>query len=104
MALLDPINSLADAASGFVWRLQTDEGNATAIHAFEDDDLMLVNMSVWESIEALREFVYRSPHVEVFRGRRQWFEHFESMYLTLWWVPAGTMRFSGRRSVMAKLL
>src|SRR4051794_31164083 len=85
---LDPINALADAWPGFVWRLQTEEGNATAIRAFEDD-LMLVNMSVWESVEALAEFVYRSGHVDVMRRRREWAIHMAEAYMCLWWIPAG---------------
>ena len=88
--MLDPINALADAAPGFVWRLQTDEGNATSIHAF-DDDLILVNMSMWDSVEALNAFVYRSPHFEMFRRRREWTEHMERPYIALWWIPAGTI-------------
>lgn len=88
--MLDPINAIADVAPGFVWRLQTDEGNATSIHAF-DDDLILVNMSVWESVEELNAFVYRSRHFEVFRRRREWTEHMEQAYLALWWIPAGTI-------------
>jgi hypothetical protein len=85
---LDPINALADHAPGFVWRLQTEEGNATSIHAFEDD-LMLVNMSVWESAEALADFVYRSGHVAVMRRRREWAERMAEAYMVLWWVGAG---------------
>jgi len=85
---LDPINALADAAPGFVWRLQTEEGNATSIHAF-DDDLLLVNLSVWDSLEALTDFVYETMHVEVLRRRREWFEVFDGTYLVLWWVPEG---------------
>ena len=85
---LDPINALADAAPGFVWRLQTDEGNATSIHAF-DDDLLLLNMSVWASLEALSDFVYRTAHVEVLRRRREWVDVFDGAYLVLWWVPEG---------------
>ena len=85
---LDPINELADGWPGFVWRLQTDEGNATAIRAF-DDDLLLVNMSVWESVDALGEFVYRSGHVEVMRRRREWAERMAEAYMCLWWIPAG---------------
>ncbi|HET8526873.1 MAG TPA: DUF3291 domain-containing protein [Actinomycetota bacterium] len=88
--MLDPINGLADVAPGFVWRLQTDEGNATSIRAF-DDDLILVNMSVWESVEELNAFVYRSPHFEVFGRRREWTEHMERAYVALWWIPAGTI-------------
>ena len=87
---LDPINALADGWPGFVWRLQTDEGNATAIRAF-DDDLMLVNMSVWESVEALGEFVYRSGHVEVMRRRREWATRMVEAHMCLWWIPAGAI-------------
>jgi hypothetical protein len=88
--MLDPINAIADESPGFVWRLQTDEGNATSIHAFEDD-LILVNMSVWRSFEDLDAFVYRSRHNEVFRRRREWTEHMVQPYVALWWVPAGTI-------------
>jgi hypothetical protein len=71
--LLDPVNELADAAAGFVWRLQDDEGNATSIRVL-DDDRLIVNMSVWNSIDELADFVYRSAHVAVMRRRREWFE------------------------------
>jgi uncharacterized protein DUF3291 len=84
---LDPINALADSSRGFVWRLQGDDGNATSIRAFGDDRL-IVNMSVWESIDALRAFVYTSGHVGVMRRRREWFERIET-HFALWWVPAG---------------
>jgi hypothetical protein len=88
MEALDPVNAVADQSPGFVWRLQTEEGNATALHVFDDDGL-IVNMSVWESIEALRGFVYSTPaHLQVMRRRREWFERME-VYLALWWVPAG---------------
>jgi hypothetical protein len=85
MALLDPVNAVADASPGFVWRLQTEEGNATALRPYEDDR-MIVNMSVWESIEDLAAFVYRSGHVDVMRRRREWFEPMKP-YMVLWWVP-----------------
>lgn len=87
---LDEINELADAAPGFVWRLQTDEGNATAIHAF-DDPMLLVNLSVWESIEALHEFTYRSAHRDLLRGRTEWFHRRDGHHQVLWWVPTGSL-------------
>jgi heme-degrading monooxygenase HmoA len=90
VAALERINRMADEAPGFVWRLQTDAGDATAIRAFEDE-MLLVNMSVWESIEALAEFTYRTPHRDVMRRRRQWFERLAGAYLVLWWIPAGTL-------------
>jgi len=86
---LDRINTLADGTPGFVWRLQTEEGNATALRPVEDDELVAINMSVWESIEALGEYVYRSDHTAFLRRRREWFQRYGSAYLAMWWVPAG---------------
>ena len=70
VAQLDDVNALADGAPGFVWRLQTEEGNATSIHAFEDERLLL-NMSVWTSVEALRNFAYAGRHLELLRDRAE---------------------------------
>jgi hypothetical protein len=86
-AELDRINALADSAPGFVWRLQTEDGDATAIRPYEDERMM-VNMSVWESIEQLRRFVYTTGHTGVMRQRKLWFEKLDT-YVVLWWVPAG---------------
>lgn len=87
---LERVNALADASPGFVWRLQTEDGDATAIRAFDDADI-LVNMSVWESVEALGDFVYRSAHVGIMRGRAEFFVRAEEAYVALWWIPAGTI-------------
>ncbi len=85
---LDRINAIADRSPGFVWRLQTAEGNATGIQAYEDP-LVLFNMSVWESIEHLHAYVYRGEHAGPLRGRREWFEPPQGPILVLWWIPAG---------------
>ncbi|PYU40212.1 MAG: DUF3291 domain-containing protein [Acidobacteria bacterium] len=85
---LEPINALADKAGGFVWRLQSESGNATDI-AYNEDALVIVNMSVWESIETLREFAYKSSHREVFRDRAKWFEKAVKPGYCLWWIPSG---------------
>ena len=93
VAALDPVNATADAAAGFVWRLQTEDGNATSIRAFRWDRAgsagVLVNMSVWESVEALAGFVYSGPHRQVLRRRRRWFERMAEAYTALWWIPRG---------------
>ena len=93
VAALDPVNAAADTAPGFVWRLQTEDGNATAVHAFEWDRAgsagVLVNMSVWESVEALAAFVYGDAHREVLRRRREWFERLTDLYAAAWWIPRG---------------
>ena len=88
VARLDEINALADGTPGFVWRLQTEEGNATALRPFGDDRI-LVNMSVWESIDALHQYVYRSTHSELLRQRREWFTTMTTPILVLWWIDAG---------------
>ncbi|MGZ8501660.1 MAG: DUF3291 domain-containing protein [Candidatus Limnocylindrales bacterium] len=88
VANLDRINALGDASPGFVWRLLDESGSATSIRAF-DDPRMIVNLTVWESIEALREYAYRSGHVEFLRRRREWFVPLDGPSLVLWWVPAG---------------
>ena len=88
MDRLDEINAIADESPGFVWRLQTEEGDATAIQAF-DDPLLLVNISVWEDVESLKQFVYRSLHVELIQDRDAWFEKMHESHQALWWVPEG---------------
>ena len=86
---LDRINALADGSPGFVWRLQTDDGNATDIAVDESDPLLIVNMSVWESADALFNYVYRSDHVGIMKRRREFFQKPDGPFMVLWWVPAG---------------
>jgi hypothetical protein len=90
VAGLDPINALADASPGYVWRLQSEIGNATDI-LLTDDELFIINLSVWESIEALRDFAYSTAHVDVLRRRREWFERHVEAHFALWWIEAGTL-------------
>lgn len=89
MAALDEINELAERSTGFVWRLQSDEGNATDIRAFDDPDLLL-NLSVWADADSLWQYTYKSDHTPFLRRRREWFSHVPDLpVLVLWWVPAG---------------
>jgi hypothetical protein len=85
---LEEINSLADQSPGFIWRLQSDEGDATSIRVF-DNPLLLVNISVWDSIDALKSFVYKSFHVELIRDREAWFNKMNIAHQALWWIPEG---------------
>ena len=84
---LDRINALAEANAGFVWRLQTEEGDATTIRPLGDKTL--INLSIWVDIEALNDYVYKSAHVEIMRRRREWFDRMQEAHFVLWWVPAG---------------
>ncbi len=87
MANLDRINALAEQSPGYVWRLQTEEGNATAISPFNDNTI--VNLSVWEDVASLNHYVYRTAHVEIMKRRKEWFERMQEQYMVLWWVPKG---------------
>jgi len=89
VANLDRINALAERAPGFVWRLQTEEGNATAIRPYPENENMAVNLSVWQDVDSLRRFVFQSAHVEIMRRRHEWFEKMGEAFLVLWWVPTG---------------
>ena len=89
MGCLDEINALAEQASGFIWRLQSESGNATDIKVYEDPRVV-VNMSVWQDVDSLFEYTYHSDHVRVFADRRSWFHgHQKQAALVLWWIPAG---------------
>lgn len=88
VARLPEINALAERSPGFVWRFQTEDGDATAVRPYEDARI-LINLSVWADLEALRAYVYRSAHAAVMRRRREWFERFDRVYVALWWVPPG---------------
>ncbi len=93
VAALDPVNAAADAAPGFLWRMQTEDGNATAVRGFEWDAGssagIIINMSVWESVDALAAFVYSAAHSPVLRRRRDWFERMDQAYSALWWIEPG---------------
>ena len=87
VANLDRINALAESSPGFVWRLKGDEGNATEFRPLGDN--VLVNVSVWASVAALNDYVYKSGHVEIMRRRREWFGRMAEAAVVLWWVPCG---------------
>jgi hypothetical protein len=87
---LDAVNALADRSPGFVWRLQDDHGDATSFDPY-GDELLIVNLAVWESVDALADFTYKSGHVEFLRRRREWFEAPTEPILCLWWIDDGTL-------------
>lgn len=88
VANLDRINALAEGSPGFIWRLKGEGNDATTLRPFPDDWL-IVNMSVWETIEALHQYTYYSAHVEIFRRRGEWFSKLGTPAMVLWWIPAG---------------
>jgi hypothetical protein len=84
---LDRINELAENSPGFIWRLKGDGNDATSLRPLGEN--VLVNMSVWRDVNALRDYVYRSAHVEIMKRRREWFTRMGEAHMVLWWVPAG---------------
>lgn len=84
---LGRINALAEASPGFVWRMQTENGDATALRPLGEH--VLVNVSVWRDAQALNAYVYKSEHVEIMRRRREWFERMNEAFMALWWIPRG---------------
>ena len=85
---IDEFNLLADRSPGFVWRFQNDSGNATYLRPY-DDDRIIFNLSVWETPDHLKAYVYRTGHADLVRQRQQWFEPSNVAVLALWWIPAG---------------
>ena len=88
MTQIEALNALADSMPGFVWRLQTDDGDATAIQAFNNPRI-LFNLTIWESIEALENYVYKTDHASAVKDRLQWFERPTKAPFAMWWIPAG---------------
>ncbi|MEU8890727.1 DUF3291 domain-containing protein [Streptomyces sp. NPDC048442] len=85
---LEPVNAVADAADGFVWRLQTDGGDATELRVF-GDDWLIINLTVWRDVDSLKAFMYAGRHRELLKRRNEWFERITEAMTALWWVPAG---------------
>lgn len=97
VARIDEMNRLAEQSKGFVWQLLGAEATAEALRAFEsyfvpfDPERLFYNLSVWESVEDLRHYVFKTAHAEMLRNKSQWIEHFGRAHLALWWIPAGTI-------------
>lgn len=90
VAQLDEVNALAEGSPGFVWRLKDDGNNATSLNPY-DDQTIIINMSVWESLDHLIQFVYNGRHADVLRNRRDWFVNFGKPFTALWYLPAGNV-------------
>lgn len=89
IAGLEPINAFADSSPGFVWRLQDESGQSSSYVRAYAEPLMIINLSVWETPDDLRTFVFKTAHTEFLRRRREWFERMGEAFLVCWWVPAG---------------
>jgi len=88
---LAPINAIAEASPGFVWRLKDDEGQSSSYVDIpgSDDPLLIINYSIWEDLDSLKHFIHRTDHVAYLRRRREWFEKLDVPTSVAWWVPSG---------------
>lgn len=85
---LNPMNALAEKAPGFIWRLIEEENNATSIRVF-NDNFLIVNMSVWTDISALKTFVYQTDHLSFLKRRKEWFESMKDGHMAMWYIEEG---------------
>jgi hypothetical protein len=85
---LDGVNAIAESSSGFVWRLKDESNNATSINPYNDEQI-IINISVWESIEALENFMYKTFHSNFLKRRKEWFQAFGKVSTAMWWIPKG---------------
>lgn len=83
---LDPINAIAEESAGFIWRLKDESGNATSIEGF-DDPAIIANMSVWTSVETLKQFMFKTHHINFLKRKSEWFENPSKANYVLWWIP-----------------
>jgi hypothetical protein len=89
VALLEPINTIADDHAGFVWRMKENDEDPTATLVHQYGDHLLLNFSVWESLQPLWDYTYRSVHLGVLQRRREWFLRIAEPYMVMWWIPEG---------------
>jgi hypothetical protein len=85
---LDKVNALAESSQGFVWRLKDESNNATNLNPYNDEQV-IINISVWQSIETLEDFIYKTFHTEFLKRRKEWFQSYGKAYTAMWWIPQG---------------
>ncbi len=85
---LDRVNTLAENSEGFVWRLKDDNNNATSLNPY-DDEQVIINISVWESVETLEQYVFKTFHSEFLKRRKEWFHKYGQVHTAMWWVEVG---------------
>ncbi|MYM58338.1 DUF3291 domain-containing protein [Vibrio sp. OCN044] len=85
---LEIVNAIAEQSEGFIWRLKDDSGDATSIQLFDDPNI-IVNMSVWETADSLKDFMFRTIHRDFMRRKKEWFHQVAEDTYVLWWIEDG---------------
>jgi hypothetical protein len=86
-AFLAPVNLLAESSPGFIWRY-SDE-NAHQFGMPWEDEMIIVNMSVWQDMDTLHNFTYQTVHSYFIKSRKKWFHQLDHPHAVLWWVEDG---------------
>jgi hypothetical protein len=97
---LDIVNAIAEKSEGFIWRLKEENNNATSLNPYNDEQI-IINISVWESIETLEKFMYHTFHSDFLKRRKEWFQSFGSAHTAMWWIPCG--QFPSMQTAVDKL-
>jgi len=85
---LDRVNDLAERSEGFIWRLKDESNNATYFNPYNDEQV-IVNISVWQDVESLEHYVFKTFHTDFLKRRREWFHSYGKLHTALWWIPQG---------------
>ena len=85
---LDKVNNLAEHSEGFVWRLKDENNDATSFNPYNDEQV-IINISVWESIASLETFVFKTLHTDFLKRRKEWFQKFGKVSTAMWWISEG---------------
>lgn len=87
---LAEVNAAAERAAGFVWRLKDDDGPGATSYRMLGNDMIIVNLSVWQDLASLRAFVYQEAgHRRALAARRQWFEPAVEPMTACWYIDEG---------------
>ena len=91
MAALDRVNGIGKRSPGFVWMMEGsgEPGTGNTGTKIGGDPRFVANLTVWEGVEALEQFVWNTVHRAFYQRRAEWFEVLGRMHFVMWWVPAG---------------
>ncbi|MDB5666050.1 DUF3291 domain-containing protein [Cypionkella sp.] len=91
MGALDRVNGLGKRMPGFVWMMEGsgEPGVGNTEAKLDGDPQFVSNLTVWDSAEALENFVFGTVHRVFYARRAEWFEILGKMHFVMWWVPVG---------------
>ncbi|MBO9456305.1 DUF3291 domain-containing protein [Paracoccus sp. R12_1] len=91
MGALDRVNGMGKRMPGFVWMMEGsgEPGTGNTQNSIGDDPQFVANLTVWEDVESLEQFVWQTVHRQFYERRAEWFELMGQTHFVMWWVPVG---------------